>query len=258
MTILYSLYTSEGIVFAADSQITRSGQSRREPRQTKVRRIPRVGIGQGFLGFYGLAEVGGQPMATWLKACVNGWPGSHEPEEFAAYLVARLARETRVAEKKVVSGMHLGAFRSQHGRTEPVFIHIRNTYGFYEQTGEHSQIGQFWCEEQFIARDLARIGSSPSHVRTRLRQWQRQHGFAYWYRNGDMAVISRVAGLVETAFVLAGQLPGYGPPVDLPGWERAARTLITTTTSTAQCFFRGAFPSIGGAPTVLSLQWPAA
>jgi hypothetical protein len=256
MTILYSLYTSEGIVFAADSQITRSRQSKRERPQKKIRRIPRIGVGQGLLGYYGLAQVAGLPMSTWIQERMNHWAGSHEPEEFAAYMVAALAHETRTREKRVVSGMHFGAFRSREGRVEPVFIHVRNTYAFDERTGEHTQVGAFWWEEQFIARDVPHMGWSRGEVRTRLRQFPRQNGFALWYRNGDMALISRVANLVQGAFALVGQLPGYGPPGDLPGWERAARTLIITTTNVAQCLYSGEFPSIGGAPTVLSLPWP--
>lgn len=152
MTMLYSFYSSEGLIFAADSRITRAGQTKSEPSQQKIRRVPKVGVAQGLIGYYGLAEVGRGSMSAWLSEMINRWPGSHSPEDFADYVVGGLTRDTTPQQKKVVSGLHFGAFRSIDGRVEPLFFHIRNTYDFDEQKGVHHNLGDFWHQEQFMDR----------------------------------------------------------------------------------------------------------
>ena len=124
VTMLYSLYPREGIVFAADSRIIRPGTGRAEPPQPKILRVRRAGVSTGLIGYYGLAEVDGQRMSAWLSTLIGRWPGSHDPEVFAALVVQGLNRDTKPRERRVVSGLHFGAFRRTGGRTEPVFFHI--------------------------------------------------------------------------------------------------------------------------------------
>ena len=139
--MLYSLYTSEGIVFAADSRITRSGSAAHERSRPKVLRVGRVGPSTGLIGYYGLAQVKGRPMADWLASLIASWPGSRNPEDFADLLVECLNRDALPSERKEISGSHFGAFRGSAGRVEPLFFHVVNTHGFDVTTGLHTDPG---------------------------------------------------------------------------------------------------------------------
>ncbi|MGO9964936.1 MAG: hypothetical protein ACLPUG_16110 [Acidimicrobiales bacterium] len=256
MTMLYSFYSSEGLIWAADSRITRTGQTRPEPSQEKVCRVPAVGVARGLIGYYGLAEVGHSSMAAWLAQMIRHWPGSHSPDDFANYVVDGLARETTPPQRKEVSGLHFGAFRSSEGRVEPVFFHIRNTYDFDGEKGVHFNIGDFWSEEQLMGRDVQRMRWSPSHVRNELRKLQQAQGLPLWYRNGDLAMFPKVTGMLQFAFMQIGHLDGYGSPSSLEAWETLARTMVITTTKVARCFSRAPFPTIGDSARVLGEPWP--
>jgi hypothetical protein len=103
VTLLVSLYTSRGIVFAADSQITveaqpGAGTQRLEP-QTKLQRVRRLGIGRagGVVGYFGLAEMNRQPMDDWLRERIDRFSGSRTVEDFAVYLRNELATSSRVS-----------------------------------------------------------------------------------------------------------------------------------------------------------------
>lgn len=255
--MLYSLYPREGIVFVADSRILRPGAARAEPSQPKVLRVHRVGVTAGLIGYYGLAEVRGQPMSKWLTTLIGQWPGSNDPQEFADHLVEALNREARARERKQVSGLHFGAYRRSEGRIEPVFFHIVNTHGFDETTGLHSNPGDTWRnEEQLMGRDVVNMGLPPARIRWYLGQVQRLRGMPYWYRNGDMPVFGPVTSFLEVAIAHVVRVRGYGAPHTISDWERVARVLVVTTSQLARAFYRGAVPTIGDRARALSVEWP--
>jgi len=254
MTMLYSLYPAEGIIFAADSRITRAGATSADPSQRKVLKVSRVGPTKGLIGYYGLAQVNGQPMASWLSHLIARWPGSRDPEDFANAVVDGLNRETRARERREVSGLHFGAFRRTQGRTEPVFFHIVNTTGF--EGGVHTNPTDEWrCEEQLMGRDAPDTGWAAPKIRQHLRERQ-SVGMPMWYRNGDLPVFAPVAGLLEVAASYMTRLPGYGPPKTLAGWEHFARVLVVTTVQLVRAFYYGKVPTIGDQARVVSVEWP--
>jgi hypothetical protein len=256
--MLYSLYPREGIVFVADSRIIRAGAAQAEPPQPKVVRVRRVGVTTGLIGYYGLAQVRGQPMSKWLATLIGQWPGSHDPRDFAELVVDRLNRDPWARERKHASGLHFGAFRRSEGRIEPVFFHIVNTHGFDETTGLHTDPGDTWhSQEQLMGRDVVDIGLPPAGIRWYLGQRQRLTGMPHWYRNGDMPIVGPVSGFLEIAIAHVVRVRGYRAPNTLSEWERVARVLVVTTSQLARAFYRGAIPTIGGRARALSVEWPA-
>jgi hypothetical protein len=254
MTMLYSLYAAEGIVFAADSRI-KVGAKGRAPSQRKVLRVGRVGPSEGLIGYYGLAQVGGEPMSSWLAKLISTWPGSRDPEDFADLVVDGLNRDTFAREQRHVSGLHFGAFRRSHGRFEPVFFHIFNTTGF--EGGVHTNPGNTWhCEEQLMGRDVARMNWDPARVRWHLRERQRV-GMPHWYRNGDLPVFGPVTTFLEVAVSDIVHLRGYAAPTSIAGWARIGRVLVVTTAQLARAFHKGPVPTIGDEARVLTVEWPA-
>lgn len=256
MTMLYSLYSAQGITFAADSRITRPGSDRPDPPQRKVLRVRRVGVSTGLVGYYGLAQVSGRPMASWLSTLIARWAGSREPEDFADLVVEGLNRDASARERRVVSGLHFGAFRRAEGRVEPVFFHIWNTTDFDQTTGTHlNPIDEWRCQEQLMGRDLINAGAPANQVRQYLRARQAL-GMPHWYRNGDMPVFGPITGFLEVALSHVVRVRGYGAPETLSGWERVARAMVITTSQLARAYHRGPVPSIGDKALPLSVEWP--
>lgn len=258
MTMLYSLFSREGLVWAADSRITRPGSKRAEPSQRKVLRVSRVGVTDGLIGYYGLAEAGRRPMSSWLASFISAWPGSRAPEDFAVAVASGLQAVTTPAERRAVSGLHLGAFRRTiDRRVEPVFFHIRNTYDYDLSTGRHINVGPFWQEEQLMGRDVAALRWDPRHVRTHLGAYQREQGLPFWYRNGDIMLFGALTTALQSALMQIGRLSNYSSPTTLGAWERVARTMVITTAQIARAYNRGRIPTIGDQARVLSVPWPA-
>lgn len=257
MTMLYSLYSSEGIIFAADSRITRPGSRGQEPPQHKVIRVSRVGVANGLIGYYGLAQIKGVPMATWLSSLIASWSGSREPEDFADFLVDRLNNEAWARERSHVSGFHFGAFRRANGHFAPMFFHIINTHGFDQMTGLHTDPGDRWrCEDHLMGRDVGRFAWNPARIRQNLRDRQRDFGMPHWYRNGDMPVFGPITGYLDVAVAHVVRVKGYGAPTSLNGWERIAHSLVVITSQLARAYYKGVRPTIGDKPRVLSIEWP--
>jgi hypothetical protein len=259
MTMLYSMYAREGIIFAADSRITAHGSGERLPAQQKVVRVRRVGVSSGLIGFYGLAQARGQPMSAWLAALIGNWSGSRDPVEFAELVVERLNRETWARERKQVSGFHFGAFQKAASRVEPVFFHIVNTEGFDNTSGLHTDPSDSWrSEEQLMGRDVKNMGLPPEKIRWYLHQVQRLRGIPYWYRNGDMPVFGPVTTFLEEAASRIVRVKGYRPPTNIDGWERIARVFVVTTSQLARAYYAGLAPTIGDRARAWSVEWPRA
>lgn len=146
MTLLVTLYTSRGIVFAADSSITREGHSGRErvPKQEKFLRTKRLGISGGVVGYFGLACVGDEPMDRWLRALLDAWPGSPRASDLGEHLRDELnAHVPRAHREKLASGFHIGTFEKRDGVAVPVFQYVWNYDDLDVQSGEYSGFGDY-------------------------------------------------------------------------------------------------------------------
>jgi hypothetical protein len=205
VTLLVSLYTSRGIVFAADSQITAeaqpgSGTQRLEP-QAKLQRVRRVGIARagGVIGYFGLAEMNRRPMDEWLRERIDHFSGSRTVEDFAVFIRDELRAAATTRERHVVSGFHIGGFEERGGVAVPVFHFLRNTTEFDETTGVHSNFVDYWTEEHF-PKHYAR-GVVPTAIRSALRDHELRERFPFWLRNGDLGIAGRTWHGLQEAVV---------------------------------------------------------
>jgi hypothetical protein len=260
VTLLVSLYTSRGIVFAADSQITveaqpGAGTQRLEP-QTKLQRVRRLGIGRagGVVGYFGLAEMNRQPMDDWLRERIDRFSGSRTVEDFAVYLRNELADATTKRERHVVSGFHIGAFEKRGGVAVPVFHFLRNTSEFDDTTGVHSKFVDYWTEEHFPKHYAP--GVAPAAIRSALRDHELKERFPFWLRNGDLGIAGRTWHGLQEAVVGLAALPHFGPVCDLNGFEELAKALVTTTSRLYALLYRGGAPLIGGRTLLRAIPWP--
>ena len=254
--MLYSFYTAEGIVYAADSRITHRGAHAPLAAQTKVLPIPGLGESSGVIGYFGLAQVGGEPMDGWLRDVIAKYPAARDADSFARYLVVRVEGEATPAELAEVSGFHLGTFEQRDGHVVPTFTFIRNAHDF--DNGSYSNVGRFIMEEQLLGRDLHRQAIPMAKVRDVLRAHELTNGTPYWYRNGDVTNFGPIAFLLETALrgLVAQKGSGFRAPTTLDGWRRLARTLIASTGNLYGVYYAGAAAPVGGGVVVEAIPWP--
>lgn len=145
------------IVFAADRRI--SVGSRYHGLRKKIFAIPRL---NGAVGYFGLAQVGTQPMADWLAAHLRRESSSRFLGDFAKDLADRLNVDVpSIHRRTVVSGFHIAGFDPQ-ARAE--FWFVRNIMDDYQPTGSYA------ARDDFQGRDAANL--QPGHVQI--------------YRNGDI------------------------------------------------------------------------
>jgi hypothetical protein len=248
VTMLLLFYSAEGIVFAAESQITARGQAL-DPQQ-KVLRVPSVGIGHGLMGYFGLAQVRGKPLTPWLQARFQNWRGG-SAEEFGRFLVDALRHDATSAELDEISGFHIGAFELHEGVNVPVFVYAHNC-----EIGEngYEHLGDFQVEEQLLTEYLA--GVPLAEVRNAIRAHTKSRGVPFWLRNGDLRFFAPVWHGIEQAAGLIIAHHGYRTPNALGDWESLAKTLIVTTSQLYKILYGGGAPLIGNKPKHLSLRWP--
>lgn len=255
MTILYSFYSAEGIVFAADSRITRRGARGPLPAQSKVLPIPGLGESSGVIGYFGLAQVAGQPMDDWLRDVIAKYTFFNDADSFARYLIARIEGEGTPAELAEVSGFHIGTFDKRGAIVVPSFTFVRNAHTF--QGGRYSNVGRFMLpDEQLLGRDLKAVPLA--HVRDALRTRQKATGMPHWYRNGDVPYFGPITSLLEVALQGLVQQPKsrFCAPTSLDSWSRLARTLVASTGSLYRIYFAGVTPPVGDRVVVETVSWP--
>lgn len=264
MTVLYSFYSSAGIIFAADRRLTetksRSVRGKRisstfhSEGDPKILRAP-VGTHRrgGLIGYFGHALVGQKPMYQWLDQFCSAWTGSRDPRVFAAGLVEGLMADGHPWRSKV-TGFHLGAMVIRAGRTVPSFWFVRNGQISPATQRYHRFSGQDWAiEEQLLDRDY--LGLSPVELRNQLRARETQLGVPYWYTNGDLPAFAHVRFALEQAAAFMIHQPQYRPPSDLKDWSKVAQAFVVTAISLADATFGGGAPRIGGLADALELAW---
>lgn len=258
MTLLVTLYTSRGIVFAADSAITRGCE--RLPKREKFLRTKRLGVSGGVVGYFGLACVGHQPMDKWLRALLDAWPGSPRASDLGEHLRDELnARVPRAHRQKVASGFHIGTFEQREGVAVPVFQYVWNYDHLDVQTGDYAGFGKYRTDEHFPRNHRDWNTVAPRSMRTRLRQWERTQGMPFWFRNGQLAFSSRAwEGLrlaISDVAVNLGSL-GFALPDDLGRWEQLADALVRTNGRLFALLSTEGVPAIEGPYRKTSIAWP--
>lgn len=258
MTLQVTLYTSRGIVFAADSSIT-SGR-KRLPQQEKFLRTKRLGVSGGVVGYFGLACVGHEPMDRWLRTLLDAWPGSPRASDLGEYLRDELnAHVPRAHREKVASGFHIGTFEQRDGVVVPVFQYVWNYDRLDVQTGEYSGFSGYRADEHFPSSHPDWSGVAPRAMRKELRQWERTQGMPFWLRNGQLAFSTQAwAGLTDA---INRMIVTLGPqefalPDDLGRWEQLADTLVRTNGRLFALLSGGGVPMIEGPHRKTSLAWP--
>lgn len=264
MTLLVTLYTSRGIVFAVDSAITfGTGRSAsRRQKQEKFLRTKRVGINGGVVGYFGLAQVGREPMDQWLRRALDRWHGSAHVADLGSYLRDELNRSVPRAQRTHnPSGLHIGAFESRDGYAVPILQYVTNIQALDEQTGVYSGFVEYGSAEHF-PNHPAGTGPcqnvAPREMKSSLREFERTQGIPVWFRNGQLAFSARTwAALMLAIGDITKSLQGFRLPDDLPKWEALADTLVRTNGRLYALLNARGAPAIEGPFRKTSIPWPS-
>ena len=169
MSIFLAEIVAEGIVFAADKNITLTYADREgEPVASvqdlgaKILRWPKQ---KALLGYVGRAEVGGVPMHQWLYDFMGDHIGFGEPATVANDLRDRLQREIGGPGQQA-SIVEFSAFARRQGHIVPEYWHVTNVHGLNGQGDYLPPAAEFTAEEQ-MARA---IPVNPDTIRDVLRQ----------------------------------------------------------------------------------------
>lgn len=266
VTLLVTLYTSRGIVFAADSAITidsRGSRSRR-PKQEKFLTTKRVGMNGGVIGYFGLAQVRSEPMDKWLRRALDRWHGSASVAKLGVYLRDELNRSVPKAERTHnPSGFHIGAFESRDGSAVPVLQYVSNIQSLDVQTGAYSGFVEYSSGEHFPRHPSGKgpcQNVAPSQMRSSLRDFERTQGIPVWFRNGQLAFAARTwdALMLAIGDITADlRRAGFSLPDDLAKWEELADTLVRTNGRLYALLSTRGAPGIEGPYRKTSIPWPS-
>ncbi len=261
MTILYSCYVPQGIIFAADTMVTQRSGARfsfLDSSQPKVFAVPGLGVhpNGGLVGYFGNAMVGAAPMWQWLPNVIGAFAHSVNTATFPAFLLQQLQSDARQRQLRSIQGFHIGAFERRSGHRVPVFWFLRNAE-IDQTTGRYLPFPSwtFRYDEQLLGRDYAVL--LPRDVRDNIRTHVKVYGTPVWYCNGDLGVAA-AAGLgvdVAAQAMMRFQSPGYRMPSSLERWRKLAGTYVSTASSLAQVYFRAGTPTIGGRVISLTVPW---
>ena len=145
------------IIFAADGRITRNGQA--SGRAQKI--LPLTNL-PAAIGYFGLAEVRGEPMFQWL----HNWAAGFRPSTLGecAYGLAKQLNSSIPAaiRKKYISGFHIAGFADSGN---PEFWFVRNV-----DDDRETLLDDFEAREDFKRRDVTKLPHNGFQV----------------YRNGDI------------------------------------------------------------------------
>lgn len=267
MTLLVTFYSSSGIVFAADSAITidRGRGARRVRKEEKVVRAGQVGINGGWVGYFGLADVGKEPMHQWLRRTIDRWPGSRQVADLGEYLRDQLnSAVPKTYRARYPSGLHIGAFETRDGVPVPVLQYVSNIYDLDEQTGTYSDFRAYGSGEHFPdhpdpTKSWADVPAR--ELKSRLRAFERANGLPVWFRNGQLAFSARAwHGLTWAIGDITRNLGGQGfrLPSDLDGWELLADAMVRTNGRLYALLMSRGEPTIEGPFFKRSIPWPTA
>lgn len=195
MSILLSAYFPEGIVFAADKNVTLLYRTAEGPQQdvqvgatTKV--IPWARQ-RAVVGYCGLGQLAGLSMEEWMRQFAAQ---TREFDDLSA--VAKQMRDLiqHDFDRDYPEGsdidkahliVHLGGFRYQEGIAVPSMYLITNVHGMDEDTGQYDKPDRHFSKpNDELLRQATRAGiKHPSAYRPWLAQWcQRREPM--WFNNG--------------------------------------------------------------------------
>lgn len=263
MSILLSLYTKDGIVFAADKNLTWADKAQVvfEGHLTKVL----VWLNRkAVIGFVGLAHgLEDLQMDEWLRIFIAETREFQTLREVADILSQRLQTaysRLRVRSPKPPLIIHLGGFDSVGDVQTPMLYVVTNVPGLDGNGGYLPTRSKFaWNEEvrpQF--ENWPTPSKYPEEIRQRFREMEERDHFL-WFNNGDRYPAFNIfKGALYAAFSIVRQAYGSSSkaPWTLFDWQAYAKMAVELH----GLYYRHTLPPhqrvVGGGVDMCSIPWP--
>jgi hypothetical protein len=257
MSIFVSEVLADGIVFAADKNVTlktfdADGNVASEVQDisSKILRWPKR---KALLGYVGCAAIGNQTMHEWLYDFVGEHMNFTEPADVASDLRDRL--QAKIGGPGAPGSIvQFATFARRQGQVVPEFWHVTNIHGM-DATGYLPATETFTASERLLGVHL-NGQATPENVRAFLRGCADRF-YPFWFHQGmNLAVFNTVSDAVKQAFAKlqeAGHLP---VPRSLADWERHARMWVLIYGAYFEAFGAPGQRYVGGGADALSIPWP--
>lgn len=266
MSILFSVYFREGIVFAADKNatLTLSGGSTDVEigAFTKVLGWPNR---QAVVGWCGLGSLAGLRMDEWLRIFIATHRGFNDldrlAQDLALAIQADFDRDHPADPLHPSAGLilHLGGFKTADGHAVPAMYHIHNISSAPGVTYGPAQRPFLLSED--VKAQFEKWGRKdyPARVRERLGEMLDERDHFLWFNNGYQYPAFNVlkAALWVALQVLRSQKVIPATP-SLENWEAYCRMAVDMY---GALFVHHSMPHeryVGGGVDSVAVPWPTA
>lgn len=250
MTLLLANVVPQGLVFAADRNLSHPITGVKLMEETKV-----VKVGDFVAGYAGRARVAGMPMCDWLRAFLGRRTGAPLSD-----LGPALAGELEVAMKEVPGGtiVHLGGFEaSSDGQPLPVIWYVRDAE--VQLDGTLKQLGGFEARDELKVAEY--FGDARGdEIRRALEQTGNPLPWFGFRQGWDLAAF---AVLDQLGWDFAAELVRgvareqiHTAPTTLEEWERFFRFSILVYAAYFEAFYPDGQRPVGGGVDVVTVAWP--
>lgn len=260
MSILVVQLVPEGILFAADRNITTSvkqktdegslvveGQSQRP----KVLKWPNQ---EAIIGYVGAGTIGGEPTDLWLY---HSFIGQNLSFDSFKVLAESLTKELNSAIKSGEIGgvlvIHIGGFEKVDGVWKPVVWFIRNTTGLTPK-GDYILGQQFECSEE-ISDEKYFGDNSGSQIREKLKE--NYFSFRQGFDLGAFNALDGALRLAMHSIVNTHPAKPHPFPSSLEEWSKHVKMAVLGYGAYFEAFYEPYKQYVGGGADVVWAKWPA-
>lgn len=255
MSILLSLITNRGIVFAADKNMTElstQGMYIVESALTKVLMWPKR---RAAIGFIGLAEIEGLLMDEWLRIFIAETRNFEQLWKVAKDLCDKL--EEAFAAKPLPRSMsdglmiHLAGFEDFNGVSVPVMYIVTNFEGLTDSGGYTSVLGYFKVTEDIRDKIINAKLLYPSQV----AKYFERNNFIWFVNGARYDAFNVFKDTLLPAFKEVHRKLKKGSSFDLKNWEAYAKIAVDLYGS----YFKYELPPsdrvVGGGVDTVTIPW---
>jgi hypothetical protein len=258
MSILLSLYVKDGIVFAADKNLTlsdlKSGQQTvLEGDLTKVLLWPNR---KAVIGFVGHAELEDLSMDDWLRLFIAETRDFQHLRDVADLLCEKFQAKVPKSRPRLL--VHLGGFELVDGIQTPMLYLITNVIDLAPKETYQGTSSKFNVTENFKPEFEGYENPSkyPDEVRKRFAEMEERDHFQ-WFNNGTRyAAFNALKGGLFAALSAIRQIDNPNSPYTLSDWIIYAKMAVELHGS----YFRNAYVPdkrvVGGGAEVCYIPWP--
>jgi hypothetical protein len=259
MSILVVRLVPEGLLFAADRNITQTKSTRDgyvmrgQTQRSKLHKWPNR---DAIIGYVGEARIDGTQTEEWLYSFIG------RNIDFSAFdtLATALGKELEALMQSGRVGtpliIHLGGFELEGGEWTPRIWFIHNTAGL-DASGPLPGTQFQWSDE--IPKDGYFPKMSGNQIRADPRV-SSQEGELFSFRQGaDLAAFNTIDSalrLAMAAMIKHHPLQIHKFPTDLDEWSKHLRMAVLGYSAYFAAFYASFEQLVGGGADVVSVPWP--